>query len=94
MTPAQCITFDNKPKPLSKGKVCLTLTEKLTVCQPHLLFLVKELKQTDKKWEVWLQNGVIAITQGEAIFARDFSRWHLVDGMPFICKKFLGRILP
>eukprot|EP00804_Cyclotella_cryptica_P028818 CCRYP_020152-RA/>CCRYP_020152-RA protein AED:0.40 eAED:0.40 QI:0/0/0/1/0/0.5/2/0/474 len=50
---------------LSTGKICLTLVmnaEKLKECQPHLSFLVKELKRMDDKRRCGIRYGVIAMT--------------------------------
>ncbi|KAL7488057.1 hypothetical protein ACHAW6_013647 [Cyclotella cf. meneghiniana] len=79
---------------LSTGKVCLTLVmnaQKLKECQPHLSFLVKELKRMDEKREIWHSMWCHCNDSGgNAIFARDSSRWHPVDGPPFICEKIPG----
>jgi tRNA/tmRNA/rRNA uracil-C5-methylase (TrmA/RlmC/RlmD family) len=79
---------------LSTGKVCLTLimnAQKLKDCQPHLSFLVKELKRMDEKREVWHSIWCHCNDSGgNAIFARESSRWHPVDGPPFICEKIPG----
>lgn len=77
---------------LSTGKVCLTLVmnaEKLKECQPHLSFLVKELKQSEPKlWHsIWCHCNDSA---GNAIFSRDSTRWHPVDGPPYIREKLPG----
>ena len=77
---------------LSTGKVCLTLVmncEKLKECQPHLSYLVKELKRNDPKlWHsIWCHCNDGA---GNAIFARDISRWHPVEGPPYIREKLPG----
>lgn len=79
---------------MSTGKVCLTLVmnaEKLKECQPHLSFLVKELKKMDPKREVWHSIWCHCNdSKGNAIFARDIKRWHPVEGPPFICEKIPG----
>jgi tRNA/tmRNA/rRNA uracil-C5-methylase (TrmA/RlmC/RlmD family) len=79
---------------ISTGKVCLTLVmnaEKLKECQPHLSFLVKELKRLDEKREVWHSIWCHCNdSSGNAIFARDIKRWHPVEGPPFICEKIPG----
>jgi tRNA/tmRNA/rRNA uracil-C5-methylase (TrmA/RlmC/RlmD family) len=78
----------------STGKVCLTLVmnaEKLKECQPHLSFLVKELKRMDKNKEVWHSIWCHCNdSRGNAIFARDTRRWHPVEGPPYICEKIPG----
>jgi len=77
---------------LSTGKVCLTLVmnvEKLKECQPHLSYLVKELKRSEPKlWHsIWCHCNNSA---GNAIFARDSTRWHPVEGPPYIREKLPG----
>lgn len=77
---------------LSTGEVCLTLVmnaEKLKECQPHLSYLVKELKKNDPKlWHsIWCHCNDSA---GNAIFARDATRWHPIDGPPYIREKLPG----
>lgn len=79
---------------MSTGKVCLTLVmhaENLKECQPHLSFLVKELKKLDEKREVWHSIWCHCNdSSGNAIFNRDIKRWHPVEGPPFICEKIPG----
>jgi len=79
---------------ISTGKVCLTLVmnaEKLKQCQPHLSFLVKELKRMDEKREVWHSIWCHCNdSRGNAIFARDIKRWHPIEGPPFLCEKIPG----
>ncbi|KAL7497065.1 hypothetical protein ACHAWT_008441 [Skeletonema menzelii] len=77
---------------LSTGKVCLTLVmncEKLKECQPHLSYLVKELKRSEPKlWHsIWCHCNDSA---GNAIFARDSTRWHPIEGPPYIREKLPG----
>jgi len=77
---------------LSTGKVCLTLVmnaEKLKDCQPYLSYLVKELKRSEPKlWHsIWCHCNNSA---GNAIFARDSTRWHPVEGPPYIREKLPG----
>lgn len=79
---------------MSTGKVCLTLVmnaEKLKGCQPHLSFLVKELKKMDPKREVWHSIWCHCNdSSGNAIFARDIKKWHPMEGPPFLCEKIPG----
>ena len=77
---------------LSTGKVCLTLVmncEKLKECQPHLSYLVKELKRSEPQlWHsIWCHCNDSA---GNAIFARDVTRWHPIEGPPYIREKLPG----
>ncbi|KAL7539032.1 hypothetical protein ACHAXR_008983 [Thalassiosira sp. AJA248-18] len=77
---------------LSTGKVCLSLVmnaEKFKECQPHLSYLVKELKRMDGKlWHsIWCHCND---SKGNAIFARDVTRWHPVDGPPYIRESIPG----
>ena len=77
---------------LSTGKVCLTLVmnaERLKDCQPHLSYLVKELKRSEPKlWHsIWCHCNDSA---GNAIFARDSTRWHPIEGPPYIREKLPG----
>ena len=77
---------------LSTGKVCLSLVmnaEKFKECQPHLSYLVKELKRIDSKsWHsIWCHCND---SRGNAIFARDVTRWHPVDGPPYIRESIPG----
>ncbi len=77
---------------ISTGKVCLTLVmncEKLKECQPHLSYLVKELKRSEPKlWHsIWCHCNDSA---GNAIFARDSTRWHPIEGPPYIREKLPG----
>jgi len=73
---------------LSTGKVCLSLVmnaEKFKECQPHLSYLVKELKRNDKNHDLWHSIWVHCNdSRGNAIFARDAGRWHPVDGPPYL----------
>ncbi|KAL9180248.1 hypothetical protein ACHAXT_008218 [Thalassiosira profunda] len=71
---------------LSTGKVCLSLVmnaEKFKETQPHLSRLTKELKKTDPElWHsIWCHCND---SRGNAIFARDATRWHPVDGPPYL----------
>jgi tRNA/tmRNA/rRNA uracil-C5-methylase (TrmA/RlmC/RlmD family) len=79
---------------LSTGKICLTLVmnaEKLKECQPHLSFLVKELKRMDDKKEVWHSIWCHCNeSKGNAIFSRDSSHWHPLEGPPYIREKIPG----
>lgn len=79
---------------LSTGKVCLTLimnAEKLKECQPHLSFLVKELKRMDPKREVWHSIWCHCNnSSGNAIFSRDSTRWHPIEGPSYVCEKIPG----
>ena len=79
---------------MSTGKVCLTLVmnaEKLKQCQPHLSFLVKELKRMDGKKEVWHSIWCHCNdSSGNTIFARDIKRWHPLEGPPYIREKIPG----
>ena len=79
---------------MSTNKVCLTLVmnaEMLKQCQPHLSFLVKELKRMDEKREVWHSIWCHCNDSGgNAIFARDIKRWHPVHGPPYICEQIPG----
>jgi len=78
---------------LSTGKVCLSLVmnaEKFKECQPHLSYLVKELKRNGnaKLWQsIWVHCND---SKGNAIFARDVSRWHPVDGPPYLRESIPG----
>ena len=71
---------------LTTGKVCLTLVmnaDKFKDAQPHLSYLVKELKRRDPQlWHsIWCHCND---SGGNAIFARDVSRWHQTDGPPYV----------
>ncbi|EJK49064.1 hypothetical protein THAOC_32095 [Thalassiosira oceanica] len=77
---------------LTTGKVCLTLVmnaEKFKDAQPHLSYLVKELKRRDPKlWHsIWCHCND---SGGNAIFARDVSRWHQTDGPPYVRENIPG----
>mmetsp|Transcript_37161 Transcript_37161/g.77825 ORF Transcript_37161/g.77825 Transcript_37161/m.77825 type:complete len:638 (+) Transcript_37161:130-2043(+) len=78
---------------LSTGKVCLSLVmnaERFKDCQPHLSYLVKELKRNGnaKLWHsIWCHCND---SKGNAIFARDVSRWHPVDGPPYVRESIPG----
>mmetsp|Transcript_4105 Transcript_4105/g.8013 ORF Transcript_4105/g.8013 Transcript_4105/m.8013 type:complete len:721 (-) Transcript_4105:87-2249(-) len=82
---------------LSTGRVCLTLVmnaEKLKECQPHLSYLTSELKKMDKNsgeerlfHSIWCHCND---SSGNAIFARDVTRWHPVEGPPFIRERIPG----
>ena len=77
---------------LSTGKVCLSLVmhaEKFKQCQPHLSYLVKELKKEDPKlWHsIWCHCND---SPGNAIFSRDVTRWHPVEGPPYIRESIPG----
>ncbi len=82
---------------LSTGRVCLTLVmnaDKLKECQPHLSYLTSELKKMDKEsgeeklfHSIWCHCND---SSGNAIFARDVTRWHPVEGPPFIRERIPG----
>lgn len=57
--------------------------------QPHLSYLVKELKRQDPDlWHsIWVHCND---SRGNAIFARDVNRWHQVDGPPFMRESIPG----
>ena len=76
----------------STSKVCLSLVmnaERFKECQPHLSYLVKELKRADPKlWHsIWCHCND---SRGNAIFARDVTRWHPVDGPPYVREAIPG----
>lgn len=81
---------------MSTGKVCLTLVmnaEMLKQCQPHLSFLVKELKRMDEKREIWHSIWCHCNdSDGNAIFARDIKRWHPIyqANRSYICEQIPG----
>jgi len=77
---------------LSTGKVCLSLVvnrKRFKDTQPHLMRLVKELKRRDPElWHsIWVHcNDSV----GNAIFARDASRWHQLQGPPYVRESIPG----
>ena len=79
---------------LSTGKVCLSLVmnaEKFKQTQPHLSYLVKELKKQDTDRQLWHSIWVHCNdSHGNAIFSRDVTRWHPVEGPPYIRESIPG----
>ena len=72
----------------STNKVCLSLVmnaESYKQTQPHLSYLVKELKKLDVDKKIWHSIWCHCNdSSGNAIFVRDVTRWHPVDGPPYI----------
>lgn len=77
----------------SSGKVCLSLVmnaEKFKECQPQLSYLVKELKRNGNAqlWHsIWVHCND---SKGTAMFAQDASRWHPLDGPPYVREQIPG----
>ena len=78
----------------ASGKLCLSLVmnaEKLKQCQPQLSYLVKELKRNGnaKLWHsIWVHCN--DLEGGAAMFAQDTSRWHPVEGPPYVREQIPG----
>ncbi len=79
------------------GRVCLTLVmnaERYKDCQPQLSQLAKELRRLDNNDDIDGGGGGGGLfhsiwchcndSRGNAIFSRDVTRWHPVDGMPYL----------
>ena len=78
----------------STNKVCLSLVmnaDSYKETQPHLSYLVKELKKLDVDKSIWHSIWCHCNdSNGNAIFVRDVTRWHPVDGPPYLRESIPG----
>jgi tRNA/tmRNA/rRNA uracil-C5-methylase (TrmA/RlmC/RlmD family) len=74
------------------GKVCMTLVmnaDKYKDAQPQLSQLAKEMRNIDRDLfhSIWCHCND---AKGNVIFAKDVTRWHPVDGMPYLRERIPG----
>jgi tRNA/tmRNA/rRNA uracil-C5-methylase (TrmA/RlmC/RlmD family) len=76
------------------NKVCITLVmnaERYKDTQPQLSHLAKELRRLDGNNDlfhsIWVHCND---SKGNAIFSRDVTRWHPVDGLPYVRERIPG----